>query len=102
MERPRVKAAGAIKDTLQKVLDTAGQFEIPGLFARFLQQCSALISAWLRISGEEMPSGTMEKSIVAELWRRELNRTMAENESFNISPPMAMERLFEALKTGMV
>ena len=95
------RPAGNAKDALQKVLDTAEQFEIPGLFIRFLQQCSALVVAWLR-SGDNDQDISLEKSIITELWHRELNRSMAENDSFNIKPPMVLERLFEALKTGMI
>ena len=91
---------GNIKSTLEKMLGTAEGFEIPGLFIRFLQQCSLLISAWLR--SMETNAGGAEKSILTDLWRRELNRSMAENDTFNISPFMALERLFVALKTGMI
>ena len=92
------RPAANVKDALQKVISTAEQFEIPGLFARFLRQCSALISAWLR----DDSAVSSEKTTATELWRGQLNQAMAENDVYNISPPMALERLFEALKTGMV
>jgi len=95
------RPAGSVKEAIQKVLDTAEQFEIPGLFRRFLKHCSALISSWLHNKGNN-PNSSLEKSIAAELWHRELNRSAAENDSFNIGPPMVLERLFEALKTGML
>jgi len=90
------RPAGDFKSALAKILDTAEHFEIPGLFTRFLQQCCALLSGWLW-SGE----GSAEKTVWADLWRRELNRSRMENDSYNISPPLALERLFDALKTGM-
>ena len=95
------RPADDVKEALQKVLGAAEQFDIPGLFTRFLQQCSAIISSWLR-SGDANQDISLEKSIVAELWHRELNQSMVENDSFNIGPPMVLERLFEALKTGMI
>ena len=95
------RPAGNAKEALQKVLGMAEQFEIPGLFVRFLQQCSALVAAWLRSEDNDQDSSP-EKSIMAELWQRELNRSMAENDSFNINPRLVLERLFEALKAGMV
>jgi hypothetical protein len=69
-----------------------------------------LISAWLREpEGNLRPSGSAEypelfaeKSVWAELWRKELNRSNVEYDSFNINPLMALERLFEGLKAGMV
>ncbi|MDR2701195.1 MAG: DNA polymerase III [Spirochaetaceae bacterium] len=101
------RPAGSVKTALAKVLDAAERFEMPGLFIRFLQQCAALISAWLR-NGTEVVYGItdaacgMEKAVWAGLWRQELERARVENDLYNISPPMALERLFEALKTGMV
>ncbi|MDR1143989.1 MAG: DNA polymerase III [Spirochaetaceae bacterium] len=79
-----------------KTLQTAERFEIPGLLSRFLLQISSLISAWLR-SG-----GSPEKTVWSDLWRRELQRAAAEADSFNIAAPMVLERLLEALKTGMI
>ena len=88
---------GNAKKTIEKILGSAEGFEIPGLFTRFLQQCAVFISQWLRGGGTE----GAEKYMWADLWRKELNRSMIEKESFNINPLMAMERLFEALKSGM-
>ena len=93
------RPAGSARDTLQKVLSEAGQFDIPGLFTRFLQECTALISAWRRNGNDSLD---LEKTNTAELWRRELNRSAAESETFNISPPMVLEKLAETLKTGML
>jgi len=90
------RPAANFKSALAKILDTAERFEIPGLFTRFLQQCCAVLSGWLR-GGE----GSAEKTVWADLWKRELNRSRMENDSYNISPPLVLERLFEALKTGM-
>jgi len=90
------RPAGDFKSVLAKILDAAEHFEIPGLFTQFLQQCCALLSQWLR-SGE----GSAEKAVWADLWKRELNRSRMENDSYNISPPLVLERLFTALKTGM-
>jgi hypothetical protein len=119
MGRPAMDAKSAIA----KILDTAERFEIPGLFIRFLQECALLISAWLRkgdgaacvdtvvtdsagekTNGTAVSDGTsgIEKTVCAGLWRRELERARVENNTYNISPPLALERLFEALKTGMV
>ena len=96
--------AGTAKEALQKILAEAGNFLAPGLFTRFVQQCSALVSAWLRSGGPALPGGHKSPAtiIAAELWGRELNRAAMENDSLNISPPMALERLFEVLKTGML
>jgi len=92
MGRPAVD----FKSALAKILDTAERFEIPGLFTQFLQQCCALLSGWLK-SGER----SAEKAVWADLWKRELNRSRMDNDVYNISPPLALERLFDALKTGM-
>jgi DNA polymerase-3 subunit gamma/tau len=94
------RPAGNVKIVLAKVLDTAERFETPGLFVRFLQQCAALISVWL-CNGTDGACG-IEKAVWADMWRQELERARVENDLFNISPPMVLERLFEALKTGMV
>jgi len=103
MGRPAINAKSAI----EKVLGTAEGFEIPGLFLQFLQQCSAFISAWLRCgegagTADNTSIAGIEKTLCADLWRKELNRSKVESDSFNITPIMALERLFESLKTGMV
>jgi len=90
------RPAADFKSALAKILDTAERFEIPGLFTQFLQQCCAVLSGWLRSA-----EGSAEKAVRADLWRRELNRSRIENDSYNISPPLVLERLFAALKTGM-
>jgi DNA polymerase-3 subunit gamma/tau len=95
------RPASGVKEALEKVLGGAQGFETPGLFTQFLQQCEALVLAWLR-AGEESPvQNGAEKTVRADLWHRELNRAAVENGSFNISPLTVMERLFEELKTGM-
>jgi DNA polymerase-3 subunit gamma/tau len=98
------RPAENVKSALEKVIGAAEGFEIPGLFVRFLQQCSAVFSSWLRYGdtdGVNRGFGGAEKVACAGLWLRELKRTMAESDSFNITPLMALERLFEVLKTGM-
>ena len=91
------RPAGNVKNTLEKVIGTAEGFEISGLFTQFLQQCSAVISAWLR-SGEQ----SAKKTAWADMWRNELNQSILEHNSYNVSPLMTMERLFEKLRTGMI
>jgi DNA polymerase-3 subunit gamma/tau len=91
MGRPAPDLGAVIGKTLQ----TAERFEIPGLLSRFFVQISSLISAWLH-SG-----GSPEKTVWSDLWRRELQRAAAEADSFNIAASMVLERLLEALKTGM-
>jgi DNA polymerase-3 subunit gamma/tau len=92
------RPAGSVKDALQKVMGIAEKFEIPGLFMLFLEQCSMLVLAWLR---DGRINACPEKTLWADQWRGELNRSMRETEAFNINPSMALERLFEALKAGM-
>jgi DNA polymerase-3 subunit gamma/tau len=93
------------KDALDKILAETEHFGIPGLFTGFLRQCCALLSRWLRGGGQESADALVEKSAdktaYADLWRRELEKSGAEHDTFNISPPLVLERLFEALKTGM-
>jgi len=100
------RPAESVKIALAKVLDAAEKFEMPGLFVRFLQQCAALVSAWMRCAASSAAANNadygMEKTVWADLWRRELERARVENDLYNITPQMALERLFEALKTGMV
>ena len=91
---------GNAKKTIEKVLGAAEGFEVPGLFTRFLLQCSVLVSQWL-CSGSAGTDGAV-KCMWADLWRKELNRSMRERDSFNINQLMALERLFEALKAGML
>ncbi|MDR0447531.1 MAG: DNA polymerase III [Treponema sp.] len=92
------------KDALGKILDMAEHFEIPGLFTKFLQQCTGLVSAWLQagmpVSGANYDG--IEKIILADRWMKKLNRSRTENDSYNISPPMVLERLFEELKKGII
>ncbi|MDR2470946.1 MAG: DNA polymerase III, partial [Treponema sp.] len=85
------------RDTLAKISAGAEGFEIPSLFSRFLRHTGALVSGWLR-SGEGGP----EKTAWAVLWQKELDRAALENGSFNITPALALERLAEALKQGML
>jgi DNA polymerase-3 subunit gamma/tau len=84
------------KDALDKILAATENFSIPGLFTGFLRQCCAVIEQWLRV-GQSGPG----KTACADLWRRELQKAGAEHDTFNISPTLVLERLFEALKTGM-
>jgi len=95
------RPAENVKSALEKVMGAAEGFETPGLFVRFLQQCSAVLSAWLRSGDADGTNIGAEKTACAGLWLRELKRTMTESDLFNINPFMALERLFEALKTGM-
>ena len=88
------------KIAIEKVLGTAEGFEISGLFIRFLQQCSALVSAWLRC--KDNSDASPEKSVLADVWRKELNRSFMEKDTFNINPLMILEKLFEGLRAGMV
>jgi hypothetical protein len=87
-------------------MDTAERFEISGLFTRLLQQCTAVISAWLRggTDGANVTGGVsgIEKTVWADMWRRELERARVENDTYNISPPLVLAKLFEAVKTGMI
>ena len=108
------RPADNIKNALEKILGTAEGFEIPGLFIRLLEQCCVLISAWLRTGGDSLETSAEpdhfqvvrrgsppEKTVWAELWLKELKRSMTENDSFNITPFMALERLSFALIKGM-
>ncbi|MDR2552993.1 MAG: DNA polymerase III [Treponema sp.] len=92
MGRPAADAGRVV----EKIIRDTGGFETPGLFSQFLKNTGLLLSAWLR-SGPGSPA----KSAWAELWRRELGRAVTETASFNIAPPLALERLLEALKRGM-
>ncbi|MDR0600735.1 MAG: DNA polymerase III [Treponema sp.] len=92
MSRP----AEDFKGALETILKGADNFEVPGLWRQFLRNIESFLSAWLR-NGQGGP----EKSVWAGLWLRELNRAAAETGSYNIAPPMALERLLEALKTGI-
>ncbi|GHV84647.1 hypothetical protein AGMMS50230_02550 [Spirochaetia bacterium] len=88
---------GDFKSALAKVLKDTGGFEISSLFPRFLKQLGALVSVWLRNETNSGPG----KISWADMWRRELSRTALETGGFNIAVPLALERLFAALKTGM-
>jgi DNA polymerase-3 subunit gamma/tau len=89
------RPARDFKSALGKILKDAENFEIPALLPRFFREIGALISAWLR-SGQGGP----EKSAWADIWRKELNRSL-EEDAYNISPPLVLERLLETLKEGM-
>ena len=92
------------KTTVEKIMTTAEHFEIPGLFKRFLQQCCAVLSAWLVINNNNRGSVnelSLERALCAEHWQKELNQSIIEQETFNISPELVLEGLFERLKTGM-
>ncbi|MCL1814900.1 MAG: DNA polymerase III [Treponema sp.] len=102
MGRPAENPKGA----LEKILGVTEGFEIPGLFTSFLQQCGELISSWLRSGKGKRDDSFAEESIVkssiADCWRRELDRSRMENDTYNINPFLAMERLFDAVKTGII
>jgi DNA polymerase-3 subunit gamma/tau len=91
------RSAADFKGTLSTVLAAADNFVIPGLLAQFFRQISALLSAWLRSN-----RGSPEKSACIDLWRRELNKSLVEADSFNIASPLVLEKLLETLKTGMI
>ena len=96
--------AADCKTTVAKIMTSAEHFEIPGLFKRFLLQCCTVLSDWLisydkdRVSAKEL---SMERTLCAEHWNKELNQSLMEQETFNISPELVLEGLFERLKTGM-
>ena len=92
------RSEAGVKSAIERVIGTAEGFEIPGLFTRFLQQCSVFISVWLR---SESGGFAAEKIRWAELWRKELNRSREETVIYNATPLLVLERLFNVLKTGM-
>jgi DNA polymerase-3 subunit gamma/tau len=93
MGRPAVN----YKTLLAKILTDTDNFEIPGLFSQFFRELGSLISRWLR-SGR----GSPEKALWAARWRKEINRSLVEADSFNIAVPTVLERFLETLKTGMI
>ena len=87
------------KKTLAQIMSITEQFEIPGLFKRFLQQCCNVLSAWLvynnensfhgkELSGKEL---SMDRTLCAEQWRKELKQSIMEHETYNISPALVLE-----------
>jgi DNA polymerase-3 subunit gamma/tau len=91
------RPAADFKTLLAKIFADTGNFEIPGLFPQFFRELGALISLWLR-SGR----GSPEKALCAAAWRREINRSLVEADSFNISLPTVLERFLDALKIRML
>jgi DNA polymerase-3 subunit gamma/tau len=85
------------KSTLGTIMAAAENFTIPGLLSQFFTQISSLISQWLRGAG-----GSPEKTAMADLWRRELNKSLVEADSFNIASTLVLEKLLENLKNGMI
>ena len=96
--------AADCKNTLAKILSLAEQFEIPGLFKRFLQQCCNVLSSWLLYYDRDSFPGkkeSMERTLCIDHWRKEFNQSLLEYETYNISPSVVLEGLYERLKTGM-
>ena len=96
--------AADCKTTVAKIMTVAEHFEISGLFKRFLQQCCSVLSVWLvnnNKDGRDAKELLMERTLCAEQWHKELNQSILEQETFNISPELVLEGLFERLKTGM-
>jgi DNA polymerase-3 subunit gamma/tau len=91
------RSAADFKGALATVLAAAENFAIPGLLSQFFRQISALLSAWLRST-----PGSPEKTAWTDLWRRELNKSLVEADSFNIASQLVLEKLLENLKTGMI
>jgi DNA polymerase-3 subunit gamma/tau len=96
-EKSGMGRSGAdFKSTLAAIMGAAENFAIPGLLSQFFTQLGSLLSQWLRAGG------SAEKSAWTDLWRRELNRSRVEADSFNIASPLVLEKLLENLKTGMI
>jgi DNA polymerase-3 subunit gamma/tau len=87
---------GAIRGVLAETLKGAQNFEVPGLFSRFLGLLLTLVSAGLR--GE--PPGP-EKIALGDLWLRAVREAEAAAGTYNQRPPVVLDRLFTELRRAM-
>ncbi|MDR3160578.1 MAG: DNA polymerase III [Spirochaetaceae bacterium] len=87
---------GDIREVLAGTLSGAQNFEIPGLFSRFLGLLLTLVSAALR----EDPPGP-EKIALGDIWLRAVREAETAAGTYNQRPPVVLDRLFTELRQAM-
>jgi DNA polymerase-3 subunit gamma/tau len=88
--------AGDIRGVLAGTLKGAQNFEVPGLFSRFLGLLLTLVSAGLW--GE--PPG-QEKIALGDIWLRAVREAEEAAGTYNQRPPVVLDRLFTELRRAM-
>jgi DNA polymerase-3 subunit gamma/tau len=84
-----------IRGVLAATLGGAQNFEVPGLFSRFLALLLTLVSTGLR----ELPGP--EKIVLGDIWLRAVREAEASAGVYNQRPAVVLDRLFTELRRAM-